>query len=341
MNRIDRFLRVLAQQAVDRAPVVGVTSVVTVDLMQQVGTRWPEAHHDPEQMVRAGAAAHSLCGLESVKVPFDMAVEASALGADIDYGSGTALPKIRAPRFEAPEEFTFGDEILSRGRYPVVLEAIRIARRRYGDAAPVIASMLGPFTLCGCLFGVENLLVWMIEEPEKVRAAMATAARLVSLYIRGQFDAGAHVVQMAEPTASGDLISPAQYLEFVAPHHRELAASTDRPLITHICGNISRHLPHLASVGFRGVSFDAKTDIAAARTHLKGNAALIGYVPTSLLLEVSPEQVHAAARQCLAEGVDALNAGCAIPADTPIENIRAMIAAAQGSGNSERPLKTA
>jgi len=332
MNPIDRFLRVLAQQPVDRPPVVGVTSVVTVDLMRRVETRWPDAHHDPEQMARAGAAAHLVCGLESVKVPFDMAVEAGALGADIDYGTETALPKIRAPRFEDPQEFSFGDDILAQGRYPVVLEAIRIAGSRYGSAAPVISSMLGPFTLCGCLFGVETLLIWMIEEPEKVRAAMAAATRLVAAYIRAQFDAGAHVVQMAEPTASGDLISPTQYLEFVAPHHRELAAGTERPLITHLCGNISRHLPHLASAGFCGVSFDAKTDIHAARTHLKGKTALIGYVPTSLLRDGSPDEVRLAARQCLAEGVDALNAGCAVAPDTPLNNVRAMIAAAQRLG---------
>lgn len=329
MDARDRFLRVLDQRSVDRPPVVGVTSVVTVDLMRQVGTRWPDAHHDPEQMAHAGAAAHVVCGLESVKVPFDMTAEAGALGADIDYGTETTLPKIRAPRFETPEEFTFGDDILARGRYPVVLEGIRIARSRYGEAAPVIASMLGPFTLCGCLFGVETLLVWMIEEPDKVLAAMQKTTRLVSLYIRGQFDAGAHVVQMSEPTASGDLISPAQYAEHVAPFHRDLAAGFDRPLITHICGNITRQLPHLASVGFRGISFDAKTDIAAARAYLKGNSALIGYVPTSLLRDGSSEEAHAASRHCLVEGVDALNAGCAVAPDTPLENIHAMIAAAR------------
>jgi [methyl-Co(III) methanol-specific corrinoid protein]:coenzyme M methyltransferase len=331
MNSVDRFLRVLDQQPVDRAPVVGVTSVVTVDLMRQVGTRWPDAHHDPEQMVRAGAAAHVVCGLESVKVPFDMTVEAGALGADIDYGAGETLPKIRAPRFEDPEEFGFGDDVLARGRYPIVLEAIRIARSRHGETAPVISSMLGPFTLAGCLFGVETLLIWMIEEAEKVQAALTTATRLVALYIGAQLEAGAHVVQVSEPTASGDLISPAQYLEHVAPFHRRLTAGTDRPLVTHICGNITRHLPHLAAVGFRGVSFDIKTEIQAARAHLKGKSALIGYMPTSLLRDGSPEEVGAASRQCLADGVDALNAGCAVTPDTPLENVRSMIAAAQES----------
>lgn len=329
MNCVDRFLRVLNGQPVDRAPVVGVTSVVTVDLMRQVGTRWPDAHHDPEQMVRSGAAAHVLCGLESVKVPFDMAVESGALGADIDYGSEATLPKIRTPPLAEPNQLAFGSDLLTRGRFPVVLEAIRIARRKYGNSVPVVSSMLGPFTLSGCLFGVETLLVWMIEEPEKVQAAMAAATRLAAMYIRGQFEAGAHVVQVSEPTASGDLISPAQYLTHVAPYHRELTTGSDRPVITHICGNITRHLPHLATAGFRGVSFDAKTDIGAVRTHLKGKAALIGYVPTSLLRDGSSEEVRAAARQCLQEGVDALNAGCAVAPDTPLDNVRAMIAAAR------------
>jgi [methyl-Co(III) methanol-specific corrinoid protein]:coenzyme M methyltransferase len=330
MNAAERLLRILAGKPVDRAPVIGVTSVVTVDLMRQVATRWPDAHHDPTQMARAGAAAHVVCGLESVKVPFDMAVEAGALGADIDYGTDATLPKIRAPLFESPRQLAFHGDLLARGRYPVVLEAIRIARKQYGDTVPVISSMLGPFTLAGCLFGVETLLVWLIEEPETVHAAMETATRLVAAYIRGQFDAGAHVVQVSEPTASGDLISPTQYLEHIAPFHRELIAGMDRPVITHICGNITGHLPHLASVGFRGVSFDVKTDIRTARTHLKGKAALIGYLPTSLLRDGSPAEVRAAAEQCLVEGVDALNAGCAVAPDTPLDNIRAMIAAATG-----------
>ncbi len=70
MDPVDRFLKVLRHEPVDRPPVVGVTSVVTAELMRKMGTCWPDAHHDPEQMVRAGAAAHEICGLESVKIPF-------------------------------------------------------------------------------------------------------------------------------------------------------------------------------------------------------------------------------------------------------------------------------
>jgi [methyl-Co(III) methanol-specific corrinoid protein]:coenzyme M methyltransferase len=330
MNAVERFQRVLSQQPVDRPPVVGVTSVVTPELMQEVATSWPDAHHDPELMVRAGSAAHVLCGLETVKTPFDMAIEAEALGADVDYGNEENPPKIRAPLFEDPSELTVDDGVFRRGRFAVALEAVRLGRKKYGETVPVVSSGVGPFTLAGVLFGVETLLVWMIEEPEKVEAALQKTTPLVGEYIRQQYAAGAHFVQIGEPSTSGDLISPAQYQRHVAGFHRQLVAGTDRPLGIHICGNITRQLPHLAALGFRGVSFDAKTDIAAARTHLKGKAALIGYLSTSTLLSGTPEAVKAAAQACIQEGVDALNAGCAVAPRTPAANIRAMIAAAKG-----------
>ena len=329
MNALERFQRVLSKQPVDRTPVVGVTSVVTPELMRQANSGWPDAHRDPELMVRAGAAAHVLCGLESVKTPFDMTIEAEALGADVDYGNEENPPKVRTPLFEDPNDLTVPDDVFNRGRFGVALEAIRIGRKTYGDSVPVISSGVGPFTLAGVLFGVETLLVWMIEEPEKVSAALQKTTPLVARYMREQYAAGAHFVQIGEPSTSGDLISPAQYQEHVADFHRRLVADADRPVGIHICGNITRQLPHLAAVGFAGVSFDVKTDIQAARTHLKGKAALIGYLSTGTLLTGTHEAVLAAGRECIREGVDMLNAGCATAPGTPIANIKAMIAAAR------------
>jgi len=58
--------------------------------------------------------------------------------------------------------------------------------------------------------------------------------------------------------------------------------------------------------------------------------ALIGYVPTDLLRQGKPEEVYAYSKKCIESGVDALNAGCAWPLDTPLANIKAMVQAARG-----------
>jgi [methyl-Co(III) methanol-specific corrinoid protein]:coenzyme M methyltransferase len=328
MNSVERLLRVLTHQTTDRPPVIGVTNSVTLELMGSVGVKFPEAHHDPAQMMKLGAAAHEVCGLESVKVPFDLTVETGALGADIDYGTNETLPRATKPPFENPEDFIFNEDYVKRGRIPVVLEAIRLSRKEYGDRAPVISSLVGPFTLSALLFGMERLFIWMLQEPDRYRAALKKATHLCMAYAREQFEAGSHVIQIADPSSSRDLISSEHYGAFVAPYHKELCSAFYFPTVIHICGDITGHLKHIVETGASGISFDYKTGIEEAKKGLKGKMALIGYVPTSLLREGKPEEVHAYSRQCLKAGIDALNAGCAWPLDTPTENITAMVRAA-------------
>ncbi len=329
MNPVDRLLKVLAHQAVDRPPVIGVTNSVTLELMDAVGAKFPEAHHDPARMMKLGAAAHDICGLESVKVPFDMTVETGALGAEIDYGTTHTLPHAIKPPFETPEDLTFGEDYLKQGRIPIILEAIRLSRATYGDRVPVNSSLVGPFTLSTLLFGMEPLFLWMLKEPERYQSALKKATRLCTAYAREQFRAGSQVVQIADPSSSRDLISSEQYGAFVAPYHKELCSAFDSPTVIHICGNITGHLKHVAETGASGISFDYKTDIEEAKKRLKGKMALIGYVPTALLREGKPEEVYVYSKECLKAGIDALNAGCAWPLDTPIDNIRAMVRAAK------------
>ncbi len=328
MNPVDRLLRVLSHQPVDRPPVIGVTNSVTLELMDAVGAKFPEAHHNPAQMMRLGAAAHEVCGLESVKVPFDMTVETGALGAEIDYGTRNTLPRATKHPFEDPENLTAGEDYVKRGRIPIILEAIRQSRSAYENRAPVNSSLVGPFTLSAFLFGMENLFLWMMKEPERYRSALKKVTRLCIAYAREQFNAGSQIVQIADPSSSRDLISSEQYGSFVAPYHRELCTALAFPTVIHICGNITGHLKHVAGTGASGISFDYKTDIEEAKRCLKGKMALIGYVPTDLLREGRPDEIYAYSKGCLKSGVDALNAGCAWPLETSTDNIRALVRAA-------------
>ena len=302
MDPVERLIRVLTHQAVDRPPVIGVTNSVTLELMDSVGVTLPEAHHDPARMMKLGAAAHEVCGLESVKVPFDLTVETGALGAEIDYGTRDTLPRTVKPPFETPEDLMAGEGYVTRGRIPVVLEAIRLSRESYGTRAPVVSSLVGPFTLSALLFGMERFFIWMLQDPQRFRAAMEKATHLCTAYGRKQFEAGSHVVQIADPSASRDLISSEKYGALVAPYHRQLCSALNASTVIHICGDITGHLNSIAETGAGGISFDYKTDIEAAKIGLKEKMALIGYVPTSLLREGKPEEVHAYSRTCVTCG---------------------------------------
>jgi len=329
MNATERLLRVLAHHKVDRPPVTGLMTAVTTEMMDRIGVKWPEAHHDPEMMVKLAASAYETCGLESMKLPFDMTVEAGALGAKINYGTKDILPQIKEPVYGDPKELTPEDHFLKQGRIPIVLEAIRLARKDYGKNIPVVSSIVGPFTLSAMLFGFKKFFHWMLVEQEKYAAVLKKVTDLCIAYSREQFKAGSHIIQVGEASSSGDLISSEQYGRFAAPYQKELCRTIDGPMVVHICGNITGHYQYISRTGMHGISFDQKTDVTEAIRQLKGSVALIGYVPTSLLLDGTPKEVYEFSKECIRMGVDILNAGCAWPAQISNENVRAMVRAAK------------
>lgn len=97
MNHTERLLRALRFERTDRTPVTGLMISVTVELMNLCGIPWTEAHHDEEKLVTL-AAAFARYVLESLKLPFDMAVETEALGGEVLWGSIDTPPWRRPPR---------------------------------------------------------------------------------------------------------------------------------------------------------------------------------------------------------------------------------------------------
>lgn len=128
------------------------------------------------------------------------------------------------------------------------------------------------------------------------------------------------------------------YSAFAQPYERELveqAHALDLPYTLHICGNTTRILEAMLATGVDALELDYKTDAQRAHDTMKGRAAFIGNIdPSSVLALGTPALVETRTRELLQVFADTpgfiLNAGCAIPAETPPANLRAMIAAARG-----------
>jgi len=323
------MLAALRGEKTDRTPVASFMTGVTSESMGLCGFDWTRAHADADKMVALAAAAHLHCGLDSLKLPFDMTVETEALGGAIDFGTPDTLPQVRSHLFDDPCELTVKPDILNKGRIPLVLKAIGLAAERYSPDAFVVSSIVGPFTLGAKLFGFDNFFEWLLLEPEKLRDAMERLTDLCCMYAAKQVEAGSDAIQIGEASSSGDLISSNTYRDFIAPYHRRLSAAIGIPSVVHICGSVGGHLPYIGETGVTGLSFDEKTDIGQAVSILKGGTALIGYVDTlNVLLDGTPERVYERSLACIGAGIDVLNAGCAWPAHVKNKNIKAMVKAA-------------
>jgi MtaA/CmuA family methyltransferase len=330
MNTKARFLNALRRQPVDRVPVAAVATGITVQMMDKCGIFWPEAHRDVDKLAGLAQSIHLFTDTECIKLPFDMAVEVEALGAPIDYRTIDTVPTETKHICNSPDEFAMPPDFLDRGRVPIVLKAISKLRQRYDNEIAIVASIVGPFSTAEKIFGFDNFLTWIIDRPEWVHAAMAKLTPLSIRYARAQVEAGADAIIVGEAGCSGDLISANTYRDFIAPYHRELCPAIPVPTVLHICGKSTRHTPYIADAGATAYNFDEGVNIATAHKHLDGKVALTGAVPTiKVLLNGTPDDVYKASIDCLDAGVHMLTPGCAMAPHTSLENIAAMVRAAQ------------
>jgi uroporphyrinogen decarboxylase len=101
------------------------------------------------------------------------------------------------------------------------------------------------------------------------------------------------------------------------------------PYLSHICGKTDRILDQMAEIGADGLEIDYKTNILMAHDVLKDKVTFVGNLdPSGVLARGTPELVKLKTEELLNVYADSprfiLNSGCALPADTPPENIRAM-----------------
>ena len=97
------------------------------------------------------------------------------------------------------------------------------------------------------------------------------------------------------------------------------------PLVLHICGDTLDRLGYICEAGFDCFHFDSKVDAGAAVKEVDGRISLMGNINNpEILLNGTPEQVAEQARYALKAGVQVIGPECAIPPQTPLENLQAI-----------------
>lgn len=305
-------------------PTVGVT----VEAMKQVDASWPQAHRDPRKLARLAASTFELTGVPCCTVPFCLTLEGEALGCPVEWGSQATQPQIMEHLESSFDDFAVPGDILSRGRIPALLEAISLLAASQRDVQPVNMKVVGPLTLACTLFGAERILLATIEEPDAVKRLLDVLAQFAIELSHAAIQAGADTITVADPAASGDLLSADQFVEFALPYEAQVFATVPVPTALHICGYTIDLMPHIGATGALAFSFEEKVEVKDAR-RLLGDVVSIGNVaPVRTLLNGGPDDVLREARKCFADGVDVLAPGCAVPPLTRLENLRAMAAAA-------------
>jgi [methyl-Co(III) methanol-specific corrinoid protein]:coenzyme M methyltransferase len=318
------FLNALHRRPTPRPATGSATSIATVDLMEETGCFFPDAHLDPKVMEGLAAAGHEILGFDNVMPLFSVCHESAAIGCKVDWGRRDLMPTITARR-GIRDEVRIPVNWLSRREAQIPLDAIRALKRRFSADVAVVGKVFGPWTLGYHVFGAEEFLINTLLEPDLVKRAMETLKSVTVAYAKAQIDAGADAVCLGDH-ATRDLCSPAAYAEFLKDIHTEFAASIPCPLILHICGDTADRIGYIRETGLSCFHFDSKVPAATARSLAGDLLALMGGTSNfRIIREGAPETIAADVAEKLAARIDVLGPECAVPLDAPSRNMRLFV----------------
>ena len=261
----------------------------------------------------------------------DLSLEAEAFGASI-HVSDDEVPTVVGALVTEPEEAE-ALEIppVGAGRTGIYLDAIRKANI---TDRPVLAGIIGPFSLAGRLLDVSEAMILCYEEPEMVHLLLEKATAFLIEYCRAYQDAGANGVVMAEPLAG--LLSPKLAREFSHPYVKQIVDTVqtdDFAVIYHNCGdNAALMAGDIFALGAMGYHFGDAISMTDVLPLAPEDVLVMGNIsPSAQLLGGSPESVVEAVRKlkesCGSYPNFVLSSGCDVPPISPWENIDAFFEA--------------
>ena len=265
----------------------------------------------------------------------DLSVEAECFGATIRV-SDDEVPTV-VGRLIHDEEEAEALEVPAVGaaRSGLYVDAIRRAIPLITDR-PVLAGIIGPFSLAARLLDVTEIMMDCYDEPDMVHTVLDKATTFLVEYAKAYKAAGADGIMMAEPVAG--LLSPALEEEFSSPYVKRIVDAVQNDefvVIYHNCGdNTPRMTESILSTGAAAYHFGNSIDMADMMGRMPADVVVMGNVdPAGVLCRGTPETVRQATldvmSRCCAYPNFVISSGCDIPPATPWENLDAFFEAVE------------
>ena len=314
----------------DRKKAVPVLSFPCIQLLNVTVN---DLVYDSDLQAKGMKLVADRCDAGAAVSMMDLSVEAEAFGANI-HVSDDEVPTVVGAMLAEPED---ADALkvpeVGAGRTGLYIEAIRKVCGLITDR-PVIAGVIGPFSLAGRLMGMTEIMINCYEEPEMVETTMEKATQFIIAYCQGFKDAGAHGVCIAEPAAG--LLSPDLMAEIAVPYVKRIidAVQDDHFMVLlHNCGNsVAKALPQWAECGAMAYHFGNAINMKEVVEGMPADVLVMGNVdPSSQFRNGTPESVRAKTLEvmeaCCGHKNFIISSGCDIPPASSWDNIDAFFAA--------------
>lgn len=264
----------------------------------------------------------------------DLSLEAECFGSTIRF-SDDEVPTVIGSVVSSEEE---ADALvipeIGAGRTAIYIEAIEKAVKMIEDR-PVLAGVIGPFSLAGRLMDVSEAMIYCYDEPDMVHTVLEKVTQFIIKYCLEYKRVGANGVVVAEPLAG--LLSPALAEEFSAEYMKKIvdAVQDDEFIVVyHNCGNCTiQQIDSILSIGAPVLHFGNAIDMAEIVPLIPADVLVAGNVdPAAQFRNGTVDSIKAETKaimeKCCKYPNFIISSGCDIPPMSKWENIEAFFEAA-------------
>ena len=336
-ERIKRFFN---REPIDVMPVFSGQGMVTIQAIEKMGVRFAQIHTSAEYMARSAMTTAEIFGFDAVIIPYDMCTVPEALGRGTslyENVDGILYPTVPS-KWKTLDEVEIDSDFMSKGRMPLVDEAIRILKSSSDGKFAVGSWVLGPFTMAGQLLELDVLLKGLKKEKEKVVGFLSKITDLVIEVARHYQELGVDYMNIREMGSGTDIISPRMWKMLVLDNLQKVFSALRSPKILHICGSTDMILELMNECGADALSVDQKNNVAESRRKLGNDVLLLGnFDPYGTMVKMDAPEAESVIKKCIDDGVDAVWPGCDLWPEVKKENIETYVTTVHKYGKKASP----
>ena len=266
----DRVMNLFRREPVDTMPCFSGMGMVTIQAINEMGIRFAQVHTSAENLARSAMTTAEIFGFDAVIIPYDMCTVPEALGRGISLyeDSEDILYPTVPSKWQGFDEIDIPDDFLSRGRMPLVDEAMQILKSDNNGKLALGGWVLGPFTMAGQLIELDLLLKGVRKDKERVDAFLSQMTDLVIKVAQHYQTIGVDFMNIREMGTGSDLLSPKVWKTLIQPNLAKIFDAVQIPTVNHICGSTDLIIEMMNECGADALSVDQKNNVVETRKKL-------------------------------------------------------------------------
>ncbi|MCE5345202.1 MAG: uroporphyrinogen decarboxylase family protein [Bacteroidales bacterium] len=333
MTGYERIVAALKGEKPDKVPVMLHNFMMAA---MEHNTTMEQYRNSPRLIAECFIDAIDRYKYDGILVDIDTVTLAGAVGVPVDFPVTDPARTHNGNLENLKDALSLKPPKVENYKYiQIWLEAVRILKDYYKSEIYIRGNCdQAPFSLASMMRGAQNWMIDLMMGPEEqINILLDYCTDACSQFVKLMAQTGCDMVSNGDSPAGPEMISADMYEKFAMPYEKkivEVAHQAGLPYTLHICGNTDVIIEYMLSTGADAHELDYKTDVTRILNCFQNKATFIGNIdPSGVLALGSVDDVQKKTMELLSVWKNSnrfiLNAGCAIPPDTPSENLKMMI----------------